>query len=49
MMPVFGGIDLLVAALIALVAAWPRWMADGVERLVAWIDRHMPDTERRWW
>lgn len=42
----FGGLDLLVAA---LIVAWVVRGEDIIQWLIATLDRYMPDTERRRW
>jgi hypothetical protein len=47
------GVDMLVAALIVAVVICEDSVGElclrGMQGLVAWVDRHMPDTERRRW
>ena len=43
----------VLAALLSILdreaAALGRWAAGRLQRLVAWLDAHFPDSERRWW
>jgi hypothetical protein len=47
------GVDMLVAALIVAVVICEDSVGElclrGMQGLFAWVDRHMPDTERRRW